>query len=338
MNDFDIKIVEMEIDDFLLRFNNISKEKDKIMVSYSGGSDSDIIMSLFKHHNLLDKIIFVFFDTGIEFMATKKHIDQKIAEGYNIIKIRAYKPVTLCAKQYGQPFISKYTSEMLERLQKFNFNFKDHGNFEYLDLIKIYPKCLSAIRWWSNYYGSKYDINIKNQTDYKRADKSSFNIARKKYLKEFLIEYGLNFRVSNKCCYYAKKKTSKDFEKDFKPDVLITGIRKAEGGVRARAHKACFVPKETASVWMPIIWWKDDFIKNYKEYKNLKLSDCYEVYNLKRTGCAGCPFGKDLQKERQILRDHEPNLSKGIENIFKDTYYWTEKFEEFRSKQVTIKK
>lgn len=331
LSDDDKLLIEIELEDFIMRFNNISKDKEKIMVGYSGGSDSDMILDLFTYHNLLDKITFVFFDTGIELQATKTHIDEKIAEGINIIKLRAKKPIPLCTKKYGQPFISKYVSEMLERLQNHNFDFINHGSLEYFELEKLYPKCLSALRWWSNYYGSKYDINKKNQSDYDKPEKSSFNIARKRYLKEFILKYGLNFRVSNKCCKYAKKETSKIFEKEFKPDILITGVRKSEGGARATKYKHCFIPKEKTSVWMPILWWKDDFKQKYKEHRNIELSDAYEVYNLKRTGCAGCPFAFDLKKERDMLKKYEPQLSKAVENIFKDSYLCTEKFNEYRN-------
>lgn len=116
--------LEINIDDFLMRFNNISKNKKKILFGYSGGKDSDTILSLLEHHNLLDKVNMVFFNTGIEFKATIKHIERKIKDGYKIEMLRAKKPVPLCCKIYGQPFISKYVSEMLERLQKHNFNVK----------------------------------------------------------------------------------------------------------------------------------------------------------------------------------------------------------------------
>lgn len=149
--------VNIEIDDFLMRFNNISKGKENILVGYSGGKDSDIILSLLDHHELKDKVQFVFFNTGIEFQATIKHVQQRIDEGYNIKVLRAKKPVPLCCRQYGQPFVSKYVSEMLERLQNHNFNFMTHGRLKYNELIKLYDGCISALRWWSNYYGSKYE-------------------------------------------------------------------------------------------------------------------------------------------------------------------------------------
>lgn len=324
-------IIEMEIDDFLLRFNNVAKNKSKIMVAYSGGKDSDIILSLLKHHNLLNKVQLVMFDTGIEFEANKKHISKLISEGIDIKIIRAKKPVPLCTKQYGEPFVSKYVSEMLERLQKHNFSFNEDGLKNYSELSKLYPKCLSAIRWWSNYYGSKYDPNKKNQKDYGGSSKSSFNISRNKLLKEYLLKHGLDFKVSNKCCKFAKKDTSKVFEKEFKPELLITGIRKSEGGIRARTYNQCFIDRgNNMSLWLPIIWWKDDFLESYKSYKKLRFNEAYEIYNLKRTGCAGCPLGRNLSKERAVLKKYEPNLSRGVENIFKNTYRNTEAYNKFK--------
>ena len=327
-----MNIYEQEEQAFLERFKYVSEGRKNILVSYSGGADSDIMLYLFKKSNLLDKVTFVFFDTGIEFRATKEHIANKIFhEGLNITMIRSFKPVSLCVKQYGQPFINKYVSEMLLRLQRHNFNFKDHGPLNYEQLIKLYPRCLVGIRWFSNYYGSIYDPNEKNKLDYGGTNRSNFNISRNKNLREYLIKNGLNFKVSSKCCTYAKKKTSHNFELKFKPDLIINGIRKSEGGIRARKYKRCFTINETGKpdLWLPLLHWKDDFKEQYKKYNNIKFSDCYEVYGLKRTGCAGCPFSQNLQYERNILKKYEPNLSIAIENIFKDTYKATEDYNIF---------
>lgn len=63
----------------------------RIMVSLSGGSDSDIMLDLIqrvlaeKRYNYDSEIHYVFFDTGIEYEATKRHLDyleQKIRNRY----------------------------------------------------------------------------------------------------------------------------------------------------------------------------------------------------------------------------------------------------------------
>lgn len=325
----DLKL-KFDILDVEAKAKSILKKKKRILFSYSGGKDSDILLDLFKKLNLLNNVKIVFFDTGIEWNAQKKHILKRIDEGFNIEIIRAFKPVSLCSKQYGEPFVSKYVSEMLSRLQKHNFDFQNDGKLTYPELIIKFPKCLGGLRWWCNYYGSKYDTNNKNKENYGGSFKSSFNIARNKYLKEFLIKYGLPFKVTNKCCHYSKKMTSHKFEKEYQPDLIIHGVRKAEGGIRSKKYKACFLSNK--NLYMPIFWWNNQQMDKYKKEFNIKLSDCYEIYNLKRTGCAGCPFGRELNFERKQLKKYEPNLSLGVENIFKNTYLWSEKYNKFKLK------
>lgn len=88
----------------LLRFS-------KIMVSISGGADSDVMLDLLLKVCPKEKMTFVFFDTGIEYDATKRHLDY-LEKKYDI-KIdrqRADVPVPLGVKKYGLPFISKMIS------------------------------------------------------------------------------------------------------------------------------------------------------------------------------------------------------------------------------------
>ena len=46
-------------------------------VSVSGGSDSDIMIALLNElkHDIVPKINYVYFDTGLEYKATKEHIN-----------------------------------------------------------------------------------------------------------------------------------------------------------------------------------------------------------------------------------------------------------------------
>ena len=64
------------------------------------------------------KITYVYFDTGLEFEATKRHLNYlEERYGVTIHRVRAEKPIPVCCKIYGQPFISKQVSEWIERLQ-----------------------------------------------------------------------------------------------------------------------------------------------------------------------------------------------------------------------------
>ena len=49
-----------------------------------------------------------------------------------------------------------------------------------------------------------------------------------------------------------------------------------------------------------------------------------------RTGCAGCPFGRDFEKELEIIKKYEPQLYKAVTNIFGDSYEYTRKYRKFK--------
>lgn len=294
----------------------INNEKYKnVMVAVSGGSDSDILIDLCtKVSNNLEMIKFVWFDTGIEYQATKNHL-YFLEEKYNIKidRVKAITPVPLGVKNYGLPFKSKKISDYIGRLVKHGFKFED---LPFQDLYTKYPKCKSALRWWTN----DYDCHMLN-IDYTRG------------LKEFLIENPPTFLISDKCCKGAKKDVSKAYIKDNNIDLVITGVRRAEGGVRSVAYKSCFDNGSSLDNYRPVFWLTDTDKQFYKDTFNIVNSDCYTEYGLKRTGCCGCPYGKNFEKELKIIRLYEPNLYNAVNNIFGQSYEYTRKFLEYRKRK-----
>lgn len=49
-----------------------------------------------------------------------------------------------------------------------------------------------------------------------------------------------------------------------------------------------------------------------------------------RTGCAGCPYGKNFEQELAVLEKHEPKLYAAATSIFKDSYEYTRKYRAFQ--------
>lgn len=126
---------------------------EKILCSISGGYDSDVILDICTKVDEQYKIDYIWFDTGLEYDATKEHLlllQKKY--GIEIISIKAKKSIPVSCKKYGLPFLSKYVSEMIYRLQKHEFKWEDSS---YNELVKIYPKCQSALRWWTNEGGAQ---------------------------------------------------------------------------------------------------------------------------------------------------------------------------------------
>ncbi|MBR1597389.1 MAG: phosphoadenosine phosphosulfate reductase family protein [Lachnospiraceae bacterium] len=304
----------------IITYDKIRKY-DKILCSVSGGSDSDILVDLCQKYDDIDKITYAFFDTGLEFAATKEHLDYlEQRYGITIQRIRANKSVPLCCKTYGQPFISKQVSEWIERLQKHNFQWED----EPLDILEErYPNCRAALRWWCNDFASKSG-----------GEESSFNIAYNQYLKEFLVEYPPQFHISNKCCHYAKKLVAKKYKENGGFDLNIYGVRKSEGGVRRSAYKTCFSSNdEECDEYRPIFWYLADTKNLYYKHYNIQNSRCYCEYGLKRTGCAGCPFARNFEEELEAMRRFEPKLYVAVNNIFADSYAYTRKYRDFIRKK-----
>ena len=288
-------------------------DKNKIVVSISGGSDSDLLIDMFCKFDT-SKIDFVFFDTGLEYRATWEHI-KYLEEKYGVkIKvIKAKKPIPLTCKRHGEPFLSKNVSENISRLQKHGFKWEDKP---YDELVKEYPNCKCALKWWCN--------------EYDKSDR--FNIRYNKLLKEFMIANPPNFNISSKCCQYAKKDLIHNLVKKEKYDLNVCGVRKSEGGVRATAYKNCFSDnsaKGKADEYRPLFWYKDDDKKDYEDFYGIEHSKCYTEYGLKRTGCAGCPFGNNFEYELEVIEKYEPKLFKAVNNIFKNSYEYTRAYRKF---------
>lgn len=293
-----------------------SPKYKKILCAISGGSDSDIMLDICIKCDKDNKIDYVWFDTGLEYQATKDHL-KYLEEKYRI-KIEPYKaikPIPLVCKKYGQPFLSKQVSEFMKRLQKHNFKWEDKS---FDELVKEYPNCKSALEWWCGTKGNG----------------SKFNITQNKYLKEFIIDNPPTFKISNICCEYAKKDLVRRVISEFKYNLNIVGIRKAEGGVRASAYKSCFDENGKSKCgsydnYRPLFWYKNFDKMVYENHYGIVHSQCYTEYGLKRTGCAGCPYGKDFEQELTIIKKYEPKLFVAVNNIFGDSYEYTRKYRDF---------
>ena len=278
-----------------------------IMASVSGGSDSDIVIDLIERIGYpFGNVRYVFFDTGLEFAATKRHLsflEEKY--GISIERRRAKTPVPVGVKKCGQPFLNKRASQYIMRLQKHGFRFRD-APFE--KLYAEYPRCKAALMWWCNLWGENSRVNIK----------------RNKWLKEFLIEHPPTFPISDRCCDGAKKATAYEAEKEIRPDLTVQGVRKSEGGARATSFKSCFTRVcGGADTLRPIFWFKNEDKAVYDRVFNITHSDCYLVYGLRRTGCSCCPFGLDFEDELEAAKRYEPALYKAAVQVFGESYEYT---------------
>lgn len=293
------------------------RNHEKLMVSISGGADSDVMLDLIIRCGGAEKTTFVFHNTGLEYEATKRQL-RSLEKKYGIqIQMNPpVKPIPLCVREHGVPFWSKYVAEMIERLQRHGFQWEDEPLEK---LLEKYPRCKSALMWWCN------EWKMEN------GKSGRLNIDWVFGLKEFLIAYPPRFKISAKCCHYAKKAPAKKFTKSGDFDLECYGVRKAEGGLRATQYSSCFTQALSGpDSYRPLFWFSDADKAVYDAHYGIAHSDCYTVWGMKRTGCAGCPFGKDFEEELALAEKYEPRFHKAMLKVFGESYDYTRHFLEFR--------
>ena len=304
----------IKLDDYLH-----SDPPQHIMVPVSGGSDSDIMLDLTERLGHESQVTYVFYNTGLEYLATREHIkDLEVKYGITILERPAKVSIPVSCKKYGQPFLSKKVSDYIERLQRHGFQWED----EPFDVLYArYPRCRAALRWWCDCFQREGE------------KESRFNISRHKWLKEFMIANPPDFTISPKCCDGAKKSVGDGVIAELSPDLLMVGVRKAEGGARATAYGSCFTPAGDTKVaqFRPLFYWLGADKEEYEAHSGVCHSACYTKYGLKRTGCACCPFGRDFEVELAAAEKYEPRLATAAQNIFGKSYEYTRKYRAFQA-------
>ena len=284
------------------------------VVSVSGGSDSDIVVDIIHKLDEDHKAVYVWFNTGLEFAATRKHLDYLESRyGIEILRERALRPIPESVKLYGYPFFSKFVSERLYSLQIRGFDFSTERSFD--EDMSRYEKCYSTLKWWHNIGSYKL-----------------FNIGRDRGLKEYIMRHPLPFLASSRCCDYSKKLPAKRFMRALGGDLEIIGVRKAEGGIRL-ATQNCYThsPRDNWAVFRPLFWMTDKDKAAYVERFGIVHSDCYTVYGMKRTGCVGCPYNSRAERELELVGAYEPALVKAAYAVFGQVYEYTRGYKEFRA-------
>lgn len=265
---------------------------EKVMISVSGGSDSDCIVHILCTYfpEYLEKCCFVFVNTGLEFRATLRHLDYlEQRYGIKIDRIRG-KSVVWVVKNYGVPILSKLKSEMIRKYCK-------------------------GAAWAERYI---FGNAVKEYKSMKYTEQQKELV---RYIKEHDI------KISAECCKLSKKNPLHKYTHEHGIDLNVTGERKAEGGQRALAHKSCFESGDKRTdKYMPLWWWSDSVKADFKQTEGIRYSDCYEVYGMKRTGCVGCPFNLRIGEDLKVMQIAEPQLYKACMNVFGESYRLVDQF------------
>lgn len=318
----------------------------KAICSYSGGSDSDILIDLIERARRkipdlnLPPVKYVFFNTGLEMKATKDHV-KAISEKYGV-EIEECRPKTNIVQSsriHGIPFVSKIMSNGLSEWQKKGVPLSIADEYDKAEdkaakrqeLRERYPKCESLINF----------LCCCNKAGEPRPN-IQIVINSSRYMRDFINENPPDFKISAKCCDYCKKQTAHRVQKGY--DMIITGERMAEGGMRSVPRNAefydnpnntmCFYEASNSQFrFRPLYYVSDQDKAWYKEYYGLKYSDAYEVYGLTRTGCCGCPISHKAVEDLEKIKPYEPNVVKAAWNIFGKSYLYRQAYNEYKAER-----
>lgn len=313
-------------------------EHPNAICSYSGGSDSDIMLHMIEQVRKtfgLPPVQYCFFNTGLEMEAIKRHV-REVSElyGVTITQYRPKKNIVMATREYGQPFVSKIVSAGLEGVQRKNIPLTIAAEYaeaedkiaKRQELRERFPKCESEINFVCG-------CNSKGEP----RPNIQLVIGSSKYLLDFIMENPIPFKVSNKCCYCCKKQLAHSVQKDF--EMVITGERRDEGGMRSVPRKdstsMCFTETASGQFRLRPLYYVSDADKQwYKDYYGIRYSDAYEVYGLKRTGCCGCAISSRAAEELEKIRPYEPNLVKAAWNVFGDSYRYRAQYNEYKANRM----
>lgn len=314
------------------------REHPKAICSYSGGSDSDILIDLIERVRMifsLPSVKYAFFNTGLEMSATKNHVEET-AEKYGV-KIEAHRPkigIVTASRKYGIPFVSKIMSAGLEGWQRKGIPLSIADEYSQAEdkaakrreLSERFPKCESIINF----------LCCCNSEGEPRPN-IQLVINSSKYMLDFIRECPPDFQISAQCCDYCKKQVAHNVQKDY--EMIITGERRDEGGMRSVPRKdntaLCFTETSEGQYRLRPLYYVSDADKAwYKEYYRIRYSDAYEVYGLTRTGCCGCPISYKAVGDLEMIHPYEPNLVKAAWNIFGKSYEYRARYNEYKADRL----
>lgn len=323
------------------------KQHPKAICSYSGGSDSDIMIDLIegeygvrKYIPSLPPVKYCFFNTGLEMKATKDHVKATAEKyGVEIEEVRPKISIVQASRQYGIPFASKAFSQRTSDLQRKNIPLSIIDEYEQAEdkekafarLVKKYPK---SIRVLTFFCGCTKDGTPSTNR--------ALTVNSLRYGADFIREYPPDFRLSAECCNYCKKQPAHRIQKDY--EMIITGERMSEGGLRTIAkysatETGCFAETSDGKFRLrPLFYVSNSDKEWYRQEFGIKYSDAYEVYGLTRTGCCGCPISYKAVEDLEKIRPFEPNVVKAAWNIFGKSYEYRAKYNEYKEQRKKAEK
>lgn len=260
--------------------------EENFYISFSGGKDSVVVSALVDMALPDNQIPRVYADTGIELNMIREFVLNLQKSDDRIIVIKPSVPVKRMLEKEGYPFKSKEHSYVWDVYRRNGI------------------ECRTVSRYLEERerYGKRYMCP---------------NILRYQFTEKFKERMNL----SDKCCFKMKEEPLGEWARDNKKNCQILGIMPSEGGRRATAKCLAFKNKGKTLSFHPLVpvtkELEDWFIEKY----GIAICDIYKPpYNFLRTGCKGCPFAIELQKDLDTLEKFFPNERKQCEAIWKPVY------------------
>lgn len=314
------------------------KQHPNAICSYSGGSDSDILIDIIERARKLfgmPPIKYCFFNTGLEMKATKDHV-KAVAKKYGVTieEHRPKKNIVQAVREYGQPFVSKIMSAAMETVQKKALPFSIKAEYDNAE-----DKQAKRQELRERYPNAERGINFLCCCNGKGEPRPNIQLVinSSDFMYEFMSEHPPQFQMSAKCCDYCKKQVAHRVQKGY--EMIITGERRDEGGMRSVPRSAdangtmCFYEQSDGAFrFRPLYYVSDSDKAWYKDYYGIRYSDAYEIYGLTRTGCCGCPISAKAVEDLERIRPYEPNVVKAAWNIFGDSYRYRAEYNAFKAK------
>ena len=264
--------------------------EENFYISFSGGKDSTVLSALVDMAVPGNKIPRVYANTGIEYKMILDFVKKKQSEehSWELVILKPQTPIKPMLEAEGYPFKSKKHSETVASYQR-------NGTVKGFAMLEHYTRQNSdGVSW------------------------APSHCCPKKLLYQFTPEFKL--KVSDKCCKRLKEEPIRKWQKENNVPYTIIGLMREEGGRRESAVCLAF-ERGKLKAFQPLVVvskeWEEWFIQEH----NVEICDIYKPpYNSKRTGCKGCPFALNLQKELDTLEKFFPNERKQCEIIWKPVY------------------
>lgn len=274
---------DFELSDRIQKIQQIAKEynlEQNGYIAFSGGKDSTVLHHIVDMALPKNKIPRVYSNTGLDFLALTSFVRQLAVTDERFSVIRPSQNIRQMLETFGYPFKSKFHAHIC-------------------DIYSRQGK-IGCVK--------KYAEPIKN-TPHSCPQKL-----------QFMFNAPLPFKISDKCCYKMKKEPFAKWEKENNRPIGLTGMRRAEEGLRGKINCLVF-QKGGLHRFHPLAPCSDAFVDEFIKRFEIRLCCLYyPPYSFKRTGCVGCPFNIKLQEELNILEALLPNEYRKANFIWQKVY------------------